>query len=954
MVVVVDAAVEVAAMMVAVADAAVEVAAMMVAVADAALEEVVEVVVVAPAEELLRQTSSEGLPPVAANVTQAENSLVAARGKLPLGKLSLSDKPQMPYRPGYGTLGSKVILRTNYFQVMLSDKDLQLFRYAVEVVPEPGPARKRKRAFELFIQNAPFLTGLRPAVATDNRATIITTQKLKLGSDDRASYIVPYYEADEEGPDAQRPVNLTFKIQYVKALSVQELLTYLSDTGGSARYDDKDELLQTLNIAMARKPSSSPDMAVLPGANKFFPMSQAASNLGGGLIALRGYYTSVRTSTLRLLVNVNSITAAFYREGPLLELMRQFRDDLGGRPLRLMNSFLKGVRVEVTHLRTNKGLPRKKVIFGIARRPEDGAGADRVSFRYEEAKRTVTVKEYFQLKYKINLTTAMAPLVNVGNDAHEIWVPPELCTVLPGQVAKKKLSTTQTENMVNVACRAPAENAQLIVGEGARVMGIGDSHTDGPTTFGLQIASKMLTVDGRVLSAPRLQYAGRSLDSRFGSWNMVGNKVFTGARISNWTFFEIQIQKSALKHTSLQTLMGEFQAMSQRTGLTMDNPTPPQGLTPLNLTTPPNYLSEIDSYFESLRTKTAAKILYIVIPAKNAQIYSYIKYLGDVKYGLTTVCSVAAKIEKDNNGSRSQYLANVALKWNLKRGGINQQLPQDKWGILKQKTMLVGIDVTHPSPGSQEGAPSIAGVVASIDDRYGQWPASVCCQESRKEMVSGLEDMMVERLRIYQRHNNQALPQNIIVYRDGVSEGQYQTVLIAESPAIDAAIRRVYPPKGAMAKVSIIIVGKRHHTRFYPTKPEEADQRSGNCVNGTVVDRGVTSERFWDFYLQAHTGIQGTARPAHYVVVQDRIRLGADALEQMTHNLCYLFGRATKAVSICPPAYYADLLCTRARCYLGEVLDGSDGASSSAGFNPATSRWSRGVHPALKDTMFYI
>ena len=366
---------------------------------------------------------------------------------------------------------------------------------------------------------------------------------------------------------------------------------------------------------------------------------------------------------------------------------------------------------------------------------------------------------------------------------------------------------------------------------------------------------------------------------------MVGNKVFTGARISNWTFFEIQInQRSALTKTLLEVLMGEFQSMSQKTGLTVDDPAPPKGLPPLKLTTQSNYLNEIDKYFENIRTKTTAKFLYIVIPAKNAQVYSHIKYLGDVKYGLATVCSVAAKLEKDNNGSRSQYLANVALKWNLKRGGINQQLPQDKWGILKQKTMLVGIDVTHPSPGSQEGAPSIAGVVASINDKYGQWPASVSCQESRKEMVSGLEDMMVERLKIYQRHNNQALPQNIIVYRDGVSEGQYQKVLTEESPTIDAAIRRVYPPKGAMPKVSIIIVGKRHHTRFYPTKQEEADQRSGNCVNGTVVDRGVTSERFWDFYLQAHTGIQGTARPAHYVVVQDRIGLGADGLEQMVSD----------------------------------------------------------------------
>ena len=43
--------------------------------------------------------------------------------------------------------------------------------------------------------------------------------------------------------------------------------------------------------------------------------------------------------------------------------------------------------------------------------------------------------------------------------------------------------------------------------------------------------------------------------------------------------------------------------------------------------------------------------------------------------------------------------------------------------------------------------------------------------------------------------------------------------------------------------------------------------------------------------------------------------------------MCYLFGRATKAVSICPPAYYADLVCERARCYLSNLFDASAGAT---------------------------
>jgi hypothetical protein len=172
--------------------------------------------------------------------------------------------------------------------------------------------------------------------------------------------------------------------------------------------------------------------------------------------------------------------------------------------------------------------------------------------------------------------------------------------------------------------------------------------------------------------------------------------------------------------------------------------------------------------------------------------------------------------------------------------------------------------------------------------------------------------------------------------------------------------------------MSIIIVGKRHNTRFYPTKEDDAD-RSSNPQNGTVVDRGVTEVRNWDFYLQAHAALQGTARPAHYFIVLDEIfrdrriqapfQNAADAIEDLTHNMCYLFGRATKAVSICPPAYYADLVCERARCYLSKLFDGTPGAtpggSVSDGGGGDGSREEPDpnhvrIHENVRDSMFYI
>ncbi|PYH42933.1 argonaute/piwi family protein [Aspergillus saccharolyticus JOP 1030-1] len=115
----------------------------------------------------------------------------------------------------------------------------------------------------------------------------------------------------------------------------------------------------------------------------------------------------------------------------------------------------------------------------------------------------------------------------------------------------------------------------------------------------------------------------------------------------------------------------------------------------------------------------------------------------------------------------------------------------------------------------------------------------------------------------------------------------------------------------------------------------------------------------------------GTARPAHYYIVWDEIfsvqkpqppfENAADLLEDLTHSMCYLFGRATRAVSICPPAYYADLVCERVRCYLKEVFDASAESSISGSMLEGGGGTGRmietsdvRVHQNVRNTMYYI
>lgn len=369
----------------------------------------------------------------------------------------------------------------------------------------------------------------------------------------------------------------------------------------------------------------------------------------------------------------------------------------------------------------------------------------------------------------------------------------------------------------------------------------------------------------------------------------------------------------------------------------------------------------LERMFQWMKTN-GVEFLLVILGVQDATLYNKVKTMADCTFGIHTSCVLGFKFRKGQPG----YFANVALKWNLKAGGINHKLSEDV-GILKEgKTMVVGYDVTHPTnmpSGKSDEAPSLVGLVATVDRDMGQWPSIAWEQNSKQEMLDQpLVDAIKSRLNLWQKHNKNALPENIVIFRDGVSEGQFAQVLEKELPFIREACRQKYPAKSP-PKLSIIVSVKRHQTRFYPTSAD--NMAKNNVQNGTVVDRGITQARYWDFFLTAHVALQGTARPAHYTVLLDEIFRAkhkgeaANELERLTHALCYLFGRATKAVSICPPAYYADIVCERARAHRPEYFDQSDLSTDtqsvvSGGVASGAGVQGKQVHPALRDTMYYI
>lgn len=117
--------------------------------------------------------------------------------------------------------------------------------------------------------------------------------------------------------------------------------------------------------------------------------------------------------------------------------------------------------------------------------------------------------------------------------------------------------------------------------------------------------------------------------------------------------------------------------------------------------------------------------------------------------------------------------------------------------------------------------------------------------------------MVRELLIMFYKSTGGYKPHRIILYRDGVSEGQFPHVLQHELTALREACIKLeadYKPG-----ITFIVVQKRHHTRLFCADKKEQSGKSGNIPAGTTVDVGITHPTEFDFYLCSHQGIQVSA-----------------------------------------------------------------------------------------------
>ncbi|QPG94402.1 hypothetical protein C2857_005921 [Epichloe festucae Fl1] len=920
-----------------------------------------------------------------------------------LGSLSIQQQDDsgnvFPCRPAFGSSGKGVILWANYFPVHV--KAEYIYKYEVEFKEEgkedakkgkePGGSKDvRGRKLHLAVQQV--LRQLasqnkKIALASQFKNQIVSSEKLEITSNPLSIQIPP--ESQDQTPDT-----LSVTIRGPVEIRVADLVSYtrsMDDHGERTTYPKFPEVIDALDIILGHNARSKLGQVTSIGSSRLFPFGKDKTTASlmqnyRVLIAARGFFQSARIGTGRLLLNTNITHGVFRVSGKLNEIMNNLQiqpvSQDNYRLKKLVGAFAKFLpktRVWVTFSVANGSkVRRSKALNGMVNRltgtMAEGPNRPQIEPGWEypgpknikfwltddDGNRYITVHDYYKKKY--GMTLQNLPLLNLGTNKRPTFFPAEVLEIQQGQSVKAKLTADETTAMLAFACRTPYENALSIAQDAREVLEYDNNSI--LEDFGISIGKQLATVNGRVLSVPAVAYvdAGRkpvSVSPYNGSWNMRDVRVVKpGAPINKWTFINmLQHENDVSRQIPKATMEDLVLFLSRNMGVNIAK-------SPVDL--PKSHMvfktAMMNNGLENLfgwAAKNGIQHIMFVLPQKDSTgLYTKIKRLGDCQFGIHTTCMVAKNLYKEKNFS---YYSNVGLKINLKAGGVNHKLKND-FGLLKDgQTMFVGYDVTHPTnmnvtKGNEP--PSLVGLVASVDKDLAQWPAMAWEQKAKQEMLDGpLTEAFKSRLRLWQSKNSNSLPENIVIFRDGVSEGQFAQVIDQELPMIRGACRLVYNNK-KQPKLTIIVSVKRHQTRFYPTDKDDMS-RSGNVKSGTVVDRGITLAPYWDFFLAAHEALQGTARPAHYTVLLDEVfrskygERAANELERLTHELCYLYGRATKAVSICPPAYYADIVCERARAHRPEY-DVSDEESVATSSTESSSATVRQVHRNLQDTMYYM
>ncbi|KAJ3123187.1 hypothetical protein HK098_002111 [Nowakowskiella sp. JEL0407] len=446
-----------------------------------------------------------------------------------------------------------------------------------------------------------------------------------------------------------------------------------------------------------------------------------------------------------------------------------------------------------------------------------------------------SIVDHFYRNLGKNIRNPDNVVIALGGANSKPRYPIEFASICPDQFYRKKADADMTSAMLKFSNRTPGDYLNSMRGAHQRLFQQGQTLNG----FNITVNPKILAAQAYCLKALQINFGRRGIvkeSENESTWNYRGKVVAESGAMHDWGIVYFATDPN---YTFSQKLFNGVRSIGVdvvecREDFIVTARTSDCEAALLQL-------------YRKIQTTTGRtpQILICVLPNEGVELYRTIKRVCDVDLQVASQCIVANKAATKS----AQYWANIALKINVKLGGNNHYVNVMDRHMVGKTTMIMGADVTHP-PNRRVNNSSIAAVVASTDLTATKYVTKIRPIPPRgdagsDDIIPSMKEFTADDLMTF-RKSTGSYPERIIIYRDGISDSQFNEVIDVELGGIKRAceeIRNAPDPnpdvQSYSPKITFVVVSKRHGTRFFPQRSEHGD-KNGNFCAGYVVDKDIT------------------------------------------------------------------------------------------------------------------
>jgi len=506
---------------------------------------------------------------------------------------------------------------------------------------------------------------------------------------------------------------------------------------------------------------------------------------------------------------------------------------------------------------------------------------------FESSKGTpMTFIQYYEGKYNRTIRDGQQPLLVSLPTLKEkrsgvngpVLLVPELC-FMTGLSDEQRANFNLMKAMGDYTRQDPVQRMQTLKGFSKRIRENEEIQKE-LSDWNLRFAEDLVKFRARILAPETILGQGSS------KFNYSHDNADWGGAFRNWKQLSVvNCNKWAVVFAqkdagSTQEFVNSMLKVAPSLGMVLGKPKTFE----LTDNRPVTYIQTLDKVLDM-----KPMIVMVVIPNNKGDHYSVVKRKCCIDKPVPSQVMTATVLSKPKG--LMSVATKVALQMNCKLGG-------EPWAVKipLKNTMVIGYDTYHDSLHKDK---SVGAVVASVNSTFTKFISMADFHSNLSEMTDRMCPAITKALARYNKLNG-CLPERVIMYRDGVGDGQIPYVMEHEVAAIEDCFKKTGMET---VKFTYIIVSKRINTRLFRT-----NGKPSNPPSGTVVDDVVTLPERYDFFLVSQSVRQGTVNPTSYNVVKDSSGLRPQHIQGLTYKLTHLYYNWPGTVRVPAVCQYAHKL----------------------------------------------